>query len=116
MAYDPTTDAFYLRLDRAVGVVESEEIDLGLIVDFGPGDRVVAVELLDAAARLAAPTSRPPVRYDREADVLYIRIKASLPTTDSELTDDDIIVRYSGDTIIGCSILHASQRLVPAAR
>ena len=32
------------------------------------------------------------------------------PVTDSELTDDDIIVRYAGDEIIGVTILHASQR------
>ena len=32
------------------------------------------------------------------------------PATDSELTDNDIIVRYDGDEIIGLTILHASQR------
>ena len=32
------------------------------------------------------------------------------PATDSELTDDDIVVRYDGDEVIGITILHASQR------
>lgn len=112
--YDPTVDAFYLRVDRGVGVIESEEIDPGPVVDYGPNGKVVAIELLDAAARLSAPTSRPPVRYDRDADVLDIRIDPSLSTTDTERTADDIIVRYSGDAIIGCTILRASRRLAPA--
>ncbi|MFN8423223.1 MAG: DUF2283 domain-containing protein [Anaerolineae bacterium] len=53
-------DAFYLRMDRSVLVVESDEIDPGLIVDFGPNGNVVAIELLDAAARLGTPAARPP--------------------------------------------------------
>jgi uncharacterized protein YuzE len=31
--------------------------------------------------------------------------------TDSELTDEDVVVRYSGDQIVGYDILHASKRL-----
>ena len=48
--------------------------------------------------------------YDEEADVLYIRFDRSLPVTDSELTDDDIILRYNGDDVVGITVLHASQR------
>ena len=48
--------------------------------------------------------------YDEEADVLYIRFDRSIPVTDSELTDDDIILRYNGDDLVGMTILHASQR------
>ncbi len=48
--------------------------------------------------------------YDEEADVLYIRFDKSIPVTDSELTDDDIILRYNGDLVIGITVLHASQR------
>ena len=28
---------------------------------------------------------------------------------DSELTDDDVVVRYSGDQVVGYDILHASK-------
>lgn len=111
LKYDPSADAFYLRVVRGASVVESDEIDPGLIVNFGPDNRVVAIVLLDAAARLAAPTSRPAVRYDREADVLDIRINPSPPTTHSELTDDDIMIRYNTDAIIGRTVLRATQRL-----
>ena len=48
--------------------------------------------------------------YDSEADVLYINFKKPSVATDSELTDDDIIVRYEGDEVIGLTLLHASRR------
>jgi uncharacterized protein YuzE len=48
--------------------------------------------------------------YDAEADVLYINFKKPSHATDSELTDDDVIVRYEGDEVVGLTILHASRR------
>lgn len=48
--------------------------------------------------------------YDAEADVLYINFKKPSEATDSELTDDDVIIRYEGDEIVGLTILHASTR------
>lgn len=48
--------------------------------------------------------------YDAQADVLYINFKKPGYATDSELTDDDIIIRYEGKDVIGLTILHASQR------
>jgi len=48
--------------------------------------------------------------YDAEADVLYINFKKPSHATDSELTDDDVIIRYEGEAIIGMTILHASKR------
>ncbi|HEV7859804.1 MAG TPA: DUF2283 domain-containing protein [Pyrinomonadaceae bacterium] len=48
--------------------------------------------------------------YDAEADVMYINFKKPSHATDSELTDDDVIIRYEGDEIVGLTILHASTR------
>ena len=48
--------------------------------------------------------------YDEEGDVLYINFRETGQATDSELTDDDIILRYDGDSLIGITILHASTR------
>ncbi len=48
--------------------------------------------------------------YDVEADVLYINFKKPSRATDSELTDDDVIVRYEGNEVIGLTVLHASAR------
>ena len=53
--------------------------------------------------------------YDAEADVLYINFKKPATATDSELTDDDVIIRYEGDEVIGLTVLHASQRTRSAA-
>ena len=48
--------------------------------------------------------------HDEEADVLYIRFDKSIPVTDSELTDDDIILRYNDDDVVGITVLYASKR------
>ncbi len=48
--------------------------------------------------------------YDQDADVLYVNFKKPSHATDSELTDDDIVIRMEGDEIVGLTILHASHR------
>ncbi len=48
--------------------------------------------------------------YDAEADVLYVNFKRPAVATDSELTDEDVLVRYEGEEVIGLTILHASTR------
>ena len=48
--------------------------------------------------------------YDEGEDVLYVHFNEPGRATDSELTDDDIIVRYDGDEVIGITILHVSLR------
>ena len=48
--------------------------------------------------------------YDEEADVLYVNFKKPGHADDSELTDDNIIIRYLGNEIIGLTILNASKR------
>ncbi len=49
--------------------------------------------------------------YDPEADVLYVNFARPSLAVDSELTDEDVIIRYDAeDRIIGYTILHARQR------
>ena len=48
--------------------------------------------------------------YDAEADTLYVNFKKPSVATDSEMTDDDIIIRYEGEEVIGYTVLHASKR------
>ena len=59
---------------------------------------------------LKSPHGRMTSSYDREADVLYVSFEDGAEASDSELTDDDVIVRYLGDEMIGLTVLHASQR------
>ncbi len=62
-----------------------------------------------------APGQMMWISYDEEADVLYVTFRNPPTVTDSELTEDDVIVRYSGDDIVGYTILHASKRSAGAA-
>jgi len=48
--------------------------------------------------------------YDSDADVLYVNFREPKAATDSELTQDDIILRYEGEELIGITILNASKR------
>jgi len=59
---------------------------------------------------LAAPKRYLWSSYDAEADVLYINFKKPSVATESELTDDDVIIRYEGEEVIGLTVLHASKR------
>ena len=56
------------------------------------------------------PTGNVWLNYDADADVLYVNFTKSTAADDSELTDDDIILRYDGEDLIGFTVLHASQR------
>ena len=61
-------------------------------------------------AVLQSPDGRLWSSYDAAGDVLYVHFREPGPATDSELTDNDIILRYDGNEIIGLTILHASRR------
>ena len=59
---------------------------------------------------LSIPYERVWSSYDHKADVLYINFKRPSHADDSELTDDDIVIRYEKGKIIGLTVLHASKR------
>ncbi len=63
-----------------------------------------------APAMLSAPNGYLWSSFDAEADVLYINFKKPSIATNSELTDDDVIIRYEDDEIIGLTILNVSTR------
>ncbi len=72
---------------------------------------------IEQYVKLASTTRHVPKRdfylsYDAEADVAYINFhNPAKSADDSELTDDDVIIRYDkNEEIIGLSILHASSR------
>ena len=48
--------------------------------------------------------------YDTEADVLYPNLKKPSHADDSELTDDDLIIRYETEDVVGITVLNASER------
>lgn len=48
--------------------------------------------------------------YDEEADCLYFHFKKPNNADHSEMTDDELIIRYENDEIIGLTVLNASKR------
>lgn len=48
--------------------------------------------------------------YDEQADVLYLHFKKPNHADHSELTDDDMIIRYENDEIIGVTVLNVSKK------
>jgi uncharacterized protein YuzE len=51
MHYDQATDALYLRLDESK-IVESEEVQPGIVLDFNESQQVVGVEILRVKERV----------------------------------------------------------------
>jgi uncharacterized protein YuzE len=49
--------------------------------------------------------------YDTEADILYLHFKKPSHADNSEMTEDEIILRYEDNEVIGMTILNASQRM-----
>ena len=48
--------------------------------------------------------------YDSEADTLYVKFKKPSHATDSDITDDDVIIRYENGEVVGLRILPAAKR------
>lgn len=49
---DEETDALYLRLDESA-IVESEEVQPGVVLDFNAENEVVGIEVLNISKRVA---------------------------------------------------------------
>jgi len=68
-------------------------------------------EIADLAPQLLKiPYDRIWSSYDKEADVLYLSFKKPSHADDSELTEDDIIIRYEKGEVVGITVLNASKR------
>jgi len=47
--------------------------------------------------------------YDSESDVLYVHFKKPNHADDSEMTENEIIIRYENDEVVGLTVLNASR-------
>jgi uncharacterized protein YuzE len=88
-------------------VVGEEEAGMAI------GDIQEYLKLIPAVNR--TPQHAVWLTYDDEADTLYVNYKKPSHATDSEMTDEDVIIRYEGDEVIGFTVLHASKRLKKSA-
>lgn len=59
---------------------------------------------------LTFPAQRFWVDYDADADVLYISFQHPQQATDTEMTNECILLRYRGKDLVGITILDASTR------
>ncbi|MEO5673791.1 MAG: DUF2283 domain-containing protein [Chitinophagales bacterium] len=48
--------------------------------------------------------------YDEQADTLYLHFKKPNHADQTEMTDDEIIIRYEKNEIVGLTILNVSKR------
>lgn len=47
--------------------------------------------------------------YDEQADVLYVSFERPQQATDSELADNNVLIRKRGDKIVGLTVMQASR-------
>ena len=59
---DKDNDALYFRLDESQ-IVESEEVEPGIILDFNKDGKVVGIEMLNLSARVA-PEQLKTLQYE----------------------------------------------------
>ncbi len=53
------------------------------------------------------------VSYDEEADVLYLSFGPPKPADDGILLDNDVILRYKRNELVGITVLGLKQRFKP---
>lgn len=74
--------------------------------------RGIVRDLLESLPHvIRLPSKQVSFDFDDEADVLYVSFEQPQGTTDSELTDEGVIVRYRGAQVVGVTILNARKRL-----
>jgi uncharacterized protein YuzE len=55
---DRENDALYFRLDESTEIIESEEVEPGIILDFDEQGRVVGIEMLALSTRISPEKMR----------------------------------------------------------
>lgn len=67
ITYDPEADAMYIYLQGNPDekVEHTEELGDGIAIDYGEGDTVMGVEILDASIRLGFRRGRPEISLEQ---------------------------------------------------
>jgi uncharacterized protein YuzE len=66
ITYEEKTDVLYILLDAEVQQVRCQEVAEDLILDLGPDDRIVGMEILGASKRMRLDQILP-VKYQKTA-------------------------------------------------
>lgn len=76
----------------------------------------VVVDILQSLPHLLKlPSKHIWFDFDEEADVLYVSFERPQGATDTELTEDGVLLRYRGSQLVGVTILNARKRIGGAA-
>lgn len=76
----------------------------------------VVVDILQSLPHLLKlPSKQIWFAFDEEADVLYVSFERPQGATDTELTEDGVLLRYRGSQLVGVTILNARKRIGGAA-
>ena len=67
--------------------------------------------MVEVLARTVINEAFPVLRasYDQEGDVFYIQFAEGVKADNSEFIEDDVVVRYKDDKVVGITILNASK-------
>lgn len=69
-------------------------------------------EVFKAAKHLLnLPAKQMWTDYDEEADVLYISFKRPQNSTDSEMMENGVLLRYRDKELVGITVLNASKKI-----
>lgn len=75
-------------------------------------DQTVVSNVLETIpAVLRMPSKHVWFDFDESSDTLYVSFERPQQATDTELTDDGLLIRYRDGRIVGVTILNASKRL-----
>ena len=59
---------------------------------------------------LKFPKNKLWIDYDKEADGLYLSFQRPQKATESEMSDDGVLLRYKREKLVGIAILEASKK------
>jgi uncharacterized protein YuzE len=100
------TDKVLLEIAQRVLSITDKSNSENIVIRKG---RKEGKAIFDIISSLNINSSKIEIFYDKEADVLYISFNKPKKADDSEITNDDIIIRYKKGKIIGITILNANR-------
>jgi uncharacterized protein YuzE len=68
-------------------------------------------EALAKSVLTLSKLERLDVDYEEEADVLYISFGRPVAASDSKVLENDVVVRYKGEKIVGITVPSLKKRL-----
>ena len=70
ITYDPEVDAAYIYLTEKRGEVTTVKANENVFLDYGPGDELVGIEILEASEVLDFDRNHPEIKIDKAFAVL----------------------------------------------